>query len=331
MRGIAKTVFARILLVFALISLASVSRADYCPSQENGTTGDGDAVVVCKSLYTTAPAVRVPDAVVDGTRVDLFAAVSQSGTMGASLYDSDGAEYTILGPDSKPFRFKDSAGKLPAALKMPSNRTNFLIYRVRGTLGPVLTNDYGNTTKSISVAEMTPAVLIRGRALDSAFLGRWVGTVTKRNPDPAATPQTRFLADQLVPIDLQFTGLTRRPDNLCSFDKSSTLADGDVYALDGVVSNFSDLAALGAQNPFLGATDGRVTMYRFDTMHFAGDNVIVFAYPQGTQKLTANGMTGNFMMQPAALIRKSPAPDRQALTIFPHGISNMALKIGPSR
>src|SRR5262249_20866649 len=122
--------------------------------------------------------------------------------------------------------------------------------------------------------------------------------------------------------------------NLLVWGSTSTLPDGQRFAMQGTIENFgaavqdstgacrASLKAMGVKNPFAGASDGAVQLWRVAGMHFAGDQVIVLQYPTGTQGLSQNGMDGLRVLHPGGLIQKTPSDVWSSMVIRPHGTPN---------
>jgi hypothetical protein len=294
-----------------------------CASHHAGKTDDGDAVAVCDKTFATRPFVRPSADKIKASGSSTVYAALTSGFGGMFFVARDGTEYLALGSDKKPL----AESKLPSAVRMPSNRSLFLIYKVTGTIGTFTDPGTKEASPSITVTAAVPAVLLEGDAIDGALLGAWEGTVSKRVDDSSFDDAVR------VPIRISFGSLSPL-SNFNVWSSSKTLPDGKRSAMIGTVENFSSavkasdgkcfasLASLGSKDPFLGASSPAVKLYRVAGMHTPGDQVIVLDYPSGTKGLSANGMDGLRILHPGGLLLKSPGDDWDSISIRPHGTPN---------
>jgi hypothetical protein len=306
-----------------------------CQSHHSGTTADGDAVEICDQLFSPRPFVRLPPDQVStsGSSVlfaalDLFgnlsslAAVDRNGTLYA-MVDDAGNLITSLGIDPPP-------SLSPSRLRMVSNRNLFLIYRLTGNISTYKDPSSGQSWPSLHITDGAPVVLLEGKAIDSVLIGALEGTISKLASPGKWDPNSR------VPIRLSLTGTSPQP-NLHVWStaiSAPTLPDGQVFAMNGTVDNFSQsvrasdgscmgaLFALGANNPFPGASVPTVSLYRLAGMHGPGDQVMVLVYPPGVSDLGPNGMVGLRVLAPGGLIQVSPSGEWSSMSIFPHGTPN---------
>jgi hypothetical protein len=327
-------------LIFVIAAFGCSSTASnhdlrgVCQSQHSGTTADGDAVEICDQLFSTRPFVRPPPdqlksngpsvmyAAFDLNDISSLAAVDRNGTAYVVLDDA-GSPIASLGIDPPP-------SLSPSSLHMISNRNLFLVYRLTGTISTYNDPNTGQSSPSLHITGGAPVVLLEGKAIDTVLLGPWEGTVSKLASPGKWDPMSR------VPIRLSFTG-TSPQSNLhvwSTANAAPTLPDGQVFAMTGAIDNFSQsvrasdgscmgsLSALGANNPFPGASASNVSLYRLAGMHGPGDQVIVLIYPSGVSDLGPNGMDGLRVLAPGGLIQVSPSSLWSSMNIYPHGTPN---------
>jgi hypothetical protein len=211
---------------------------------------------------------------------------------------------------------------------MPSNRNLYFIYELTGAPGTAIDPDTQDPVPSLQVAAGRPAILIKGEAIDGALLGPWEGSVSARSG-----PDTWSEADR-VPLRVTFSSLEAIEDMVAWDDPAVTLPDGARFAMVGAIENWTTparasdgaclpaLSSLGAQDPFAGASDGGMRLYRFAAMHLPGDQVIVLDYPVGTTGLGPNGMDGLRVLHPAAFLYAAPSPEWTSIGVYPHGTPN---------
>ncbi|MGZ6142762.1 MAG: hypothetical protein ACXWLM_05460 [Myxococcales bacterium] len=282
--------------------LADVKAAAMCAQQHAGKTHEGESVVVCDQPFAGAPRVKLPA----DTRTTLYLAF-ESNTRDAMWVDRSGVEYV-------------ASGATPA--HMPSNRNLYLIYQVTGTVG---TKD---NQPSLHVTSAKPAVLLEGKAIDGAVTV-WEGTVTRR------TSASAWDWNATVPLRITIGSSKPALRGLPVWgDTGKILADGPVLEMEGAIDNwyhavrdskgkcYPALTGMDKANPFAGAKSGHVALYRMATMHFAGDQVMVLEYPQGTTGLSQNGMGGITVLHPAAFIQTGTDPRWHVQQFRPHSAPN---------
>jgi hypothetical protein len=220
-----------------------------------------------------------------------------------------------------PIAFQDHGASMPAAMRMPSNRNMYTVYRVTGTLGQTAPPFGGGKVPAINVLSGAPVVMLPGKVIDGTMLGAWEGTTTARKPDGTFGPDT-------VPLRIRFDALAPT-NNLKIWLTGTSLHDGPVYRLTGTVENFDksvksadgtcypSLLSLGDQIPFHGATKADVDAFRLGGMHFPGDQVLVFTVPQGTSDWSVTAMGGLGPFAPPDWIATA---GWSALRLDPHGL-----------
>jgi hypothetical protein len=169
--------------------------------------------------------------------------------------------------------------------------------------------------------------LLKGKAIDSALLGTWEGSVSKRTGESKFDDKTR------IPLRITFSSL-EKASNFAVWEPGKTLKDGARYTIGGTVENFDhavrsstgkclrSLASLGDSNPWLGAPEGGVQLVRMAGMHFPGDQVLVFTYPKGTSGLSPTGMQGLRYAHPGGLLQTDPNDEWGSIQFFPHSAPN---------
>jgi len=308
------------------------SAAAVCPGAKTGTTSDGDAVAVCDALYTTAPALRPPADKLTSAVVTLY--VGMVIPDGPQFVDRRGKVYVPVDASGTQIRIGSPKG-LPTALRLPSNRNLYLVYRITGTLGA--DSDQGFTTIRLKTAK--PVVFIHGKAVDGAYLGAWEGLAARRT----STSDFDRTVSKQVPVRVTFSSLEKINSLKIWDDAAHLLPDGDVYRLKGTVDNLAHgvtssagkclpaLSNLKTANPFDGADTGAIDLYRLAAMHFGGDQVMVFSYPQGKSGplggLGFNGMGVLTTLQPASFLQQDPGSTWLQVSIRPHGRPNGGLLI----
>jgi hypothetical protein len=209
--------------------------------------------------------------------------------------------YVPIDASSKGIEY--DGGKLPKTMHAPTMRSTYTVYQFTGTEGGSIDSAYGKATK-LSLTGARPVVEMDGCAFDSRLAGTWEGTVSERLEHPTGGgPLTKnFDESKRVAIHLTFSALTKDP-NLSEYKGGARIKDHESFMLQGTIDNFDkdvtldgkkypSLKAMGDKNPFLGAKDGKVQLYRLGNMHgLMNDGHWVFTYPAGSQSLTGNGMS----------------------------------------
>lgn len=299
-----------------------------CAAQHVAPNADGDRVIQCDQPFAAAPRVHLPADDTAGAVATLYAAIDGQETAvlrdGSRLAFMDEAGAVISFHDPT----KDRSGSLPAALRMPSNRSMYLVYRLTGTLGQATPLNGGAPVAAIHLASGEPFVMLPGEQIDGAMLGVWEGTTGKRNADGSFTP------DQ-VPLRVRFS--TKAPTkSLDAWASNTPLADGPVFELRGEIENYDQaikasdakcyaaLSSLGTSNPFFGATSGAVTAYRLTGMHTQGDEWLVFTVPQGATDFSVTTMSPLGPFSPKDWIAVGGASE---LVLKPHGLKGSLIKL----
>lgn len=279
-----------------------------CEAQHVTPNADGDTVISCDTPFASAPRVKLPDDDKTGAVATLFGAFD---LIGSALVLRDGSRLAVVDDHGAPLSLRDADGKVPASLRIPSNRTMYMLYRITGSIaGP-----------TVHVLSGTPLVMIPGQVLDGAMLGVWEGTTTTRKADGW------FTTDR-VPLRVRLSQLTPAK-NLDTWTSDTALADGTTFRMTGEIENLNHavkgsdgtcypaLSSLGDANPFHGATSGAVAMHRLGGMHAPGDNELVFTLPNGTTNWSETAMSQLGPFAPADWI--STAGGATTLHLRPHG------------
>jgi len=320
----------------ALSVAATKSAVQICPKQETIATSSGQSVVSCEELYPKRPYVRpAPDDLENKAKASFAAGVviSYFGSVRSTFFvDRHGTKYAAVDAQGKNVNFA-TPGALPAGMQAPSNAYLNLIYRVTGKIGKTVKDPIYGNLETIRVADAEPIISITGCAMDSALLGTWEGTVSRRMLQPTGHyPFTKnFDEAREEPLQMTFTK-AEYLWNLMEWSGEGR-TDFEAYKLTGTIDNLATAAKtpedktlpaldkLGAENPFLGAKDNSVELYRQTNMHGIGfDNHWVLTYPSGSKDLTINGMSDSIdLFTPATLISLD-VPERlfAQLTVRPH-------------
>jgi hypothetical protein len=314
-----------------------------CVLQKSGKTADKEPVTICDQAYDDLPLVRPPaDTIVKHGVSTLFVGI-KSLPSGGVLVDRNGTSYDLADASGKYVSMlNDTSNELVKSLHMPSNRNMFLLYKVTGTVGTTHDTFSNQTVPAILATSIKPVILLSGRAIDSAQLGAWEGSVSGRLANPPSAFQL-FDPNVRIPIRVSFTALeTPALPNLPSWDTTATtLPDGTASNVAGVVENMRasvkgadgkcipSLAAMGASDPFDTKSSADVTLYRVAAMHTGGDNEHVLAFPVSTGTLPAKGWTATGMGSFGRLLPSDfIALTTTGGTVNPHGLptgANMEL------
>jgi hypothetical protein len=309
---------------------------DFCAQHHAGVTSDGDAVNVCDAVFPAAPFVRPPpDVVSTTTATTLYVAVSPlyltTEPFAVNLFDRNGKQYVAVDDTGAPFiqpLDPNNAGVGPAGLRMLSNRGLFLIYRVAGALG-TMTDSSGMPWTTIHITEAVPVIHLPGKTIDTVLQSTvFEGTVSKRISDGV------WDMVNTTPIRISFSSMTHNTFVLLWANQGATWPDGETFNVNGTIENWAQnakasdgtcmpsLMSLGQANPFFGAPNGDMNMFRIVEMHGSpGEREMVFTYPP-TSGLTPTGMGENAatsIFYPSGLMMNAPVTK---LSINPHSSPN---------
>lgn len=302
-----------------------------CAETSGGQTSDGEVVDICEKLYTERPYVRPPaDTVVPGGLSTLYLAAVDS--LYSRFVDRGGTMYRTVDAGGIPL----DVSALPSSLRAPSKRNLYLIYRVHGTVGTFKDDQDPRISASIRITDAQPAILIKGKAIDGAFLGAWEGTVSKRADDSTCTitPQC-WDQTQQVPLRVSFRTLVPIENIGALAPTGPKLPDGERFKLVGAIDNVRDavrlsdgrciepLAALGKADPFRPSTAGDLALRRFPAMHAVPDDALVVDYPKDADSLGgADGMAVLNVLHAANLLLKTETAEWNSMSIHNHGTPN---------
>lgn len=290
------------------LGAAKISAAELagCPDGKAASSSLGEPVVLCGSGHTSGALLHPPpDAIgaatatfygtlVSDSKGDYSVLMTRKGRMFAPV-DSRGARVKFL--DAKSF---------PKAMHMPTNHTVDTVFQFSGSLTSASVETLGGTAKGFRIKSARPVYQMDGCSLDRRLLGTWVGDAAER----LKTPQTTmpgpfgtiyFDAKKRVPLLIDFERLSN-PNLLAENNGGYPIRDAKTHTVRGTIRNFStkvvfegvtypSLTAMGATNPFAGASSGEVALSRSGNMHGLGhDAHWVFDYPTGSNSLSTNGM-----------------------------------------
>jgi hypothetical protein len=296
----------------------------------SGHTSDGEAVEICEELHAERPYVRPPaDTLADDGSSILYLAALDSNYSG--FVDREGTRYRTVDADGDPL----GVDALPSSLHAPSKRNLFLIYRVSGSIGAVA-DEGDDVDASIHIAEIEPAILITGEAIDGAFVGAWEGTVSVREDDETCTLTTPcWDSTEQVPLRVSFDDLEQVDDLGIISLSGEKLPDGNRFMLVGTIENVHDpvvlsdgtcapsLRSLADGDPFRPSDTGDLTLVRLPAMHTEVDDVILLEYPVDTEGLGgASGMSPLNVLHPGNLLQLKSTTEWHRISIHNHGVPN---------
>jgi hypothetical protein len=281
---------------------ATPAESQICAEQKQGTTSDGDAVIVCQKLFPSAPYVRVPqnESPADGTskmtgvvELDISQRAGSSGysIQNSRFYDRDLNLYDLVDEAGKPI---DEKSPLMQKNHLPSNRVHFIVYEATGK---VLAPSGSSTNSKLQLTDLRAAILVEGQAIDSRFLGPWEGIVSKRR-SPKQWYADIDNPEHVAKIRVTFAPPTTPYDNIGEVSSNPKLADGTRSKTTGKFDNATQsvrlstgecapaLNSYGDANPFpedVKTSDYSIDIWRFPAMHtlWSKDFHIVFTYPKG--------------------------------------------------
>jgi hypothetical protein len=310
----------------------SDAEAHACAEGKVVTDPNGDSVVRCTKPFAEAPTVHLP-ADTDGATFKFYGGVTLPLNLDGAfvLWSRDGARYVPVGANGKALDF--AGGSLPRGLHAPTNRVTFTLYQFTGKVGGSIDSAYG-AAKKITLSAARPVVELDGCAFDSRLAGAWEGDVSERLTTPPTSPFSKAFDDsKRVPIRVKLTGLEASRDLADFANGGRSLTDQKTYILTGKIENFDrnivdgdktfpSLEGMGKKNPFAGASNGKVSLYRVGNMHgLHNDGHWVFTYPEGSSNLTTNGMTGPIaaFTAPTLLFEPDVTVDAlSSLSVLPH-------------
>ena len=297
-------------------NVAQTQNAVCAEENDHYVNSDGDSVILCQKLYSSPPYIRVADEdhLSDPKNIDFIAAIHTSQAPdGMSfivvLTDRNGNQYTAV--DSSGAAVAFDSGKFDKRLQAPTYRTLFMLYHVQGQLsGSNIKTAVEGALQKMVVTSVAPYLMVDGCAMDSFLLGTWEGDVSQRlAAAPASSWGTAFDPNTRIPISITFTKNAQElggvnghllPDWL----GKTAMKDGVTTGLVGNINNWNQptrsasgdtipaLSSYSKENPFLGAKNASIIIYRLSNMHGGGyDDHWVVQYPPGTANLTLSGMT----------------------------------------
>ncbi len=278
----------------------TASLEDICPVQHTDASG----LAVCDQLFPSRPFVRPPaDNSSNSSALDFYAGIYDLGYFGIYLVDRNGTKYGVVDQSKKSVDLKH----LPKSIGMPSYSYIFTLYHVKGA---VVGRD-SDKNPLITVGSIVPAAKIMGCAIDNAFLGTWTGSMTARKPD------LTFDIGKTVPIEVIFTTLKKESNLVVYPNKTSVMQDPEA-TVHGLVGNLQNMAAIPS-NPFRGASNPSIEIWRVAQMHEAGDTHTGILYPSGMANHPSLGMGELTPFLPAALIQVRPSKEFSEVEFQPHG------------
>lgn len=288
----------------AALSGPSDAEANACEESSRQTNALGDKIVLCKRPFADAPFVRLP-ADKMGRTLTFYGGVTLPTSFDGAfvLWTRDGKRFVPIDEGGTPIPFDDGS-KLPAKLHAPTNRATFTLYELTGTSTSTRIDTAHGPATGIRLKSARPVIEIDGCALDSRLAGTWEGTVSERLPvaQGFGSFAKHFDEAKRIPIRVKLESLESHP-NLAEYAGGVAIADAKTFLLRGVVENFDhavvegstrfpSLTAMGQKNPFYGATDGKIELYRLGNMHGqSNDGHWVLTYPHGSSDISLNGMS----------------------------------------
>ncbi len=302
------------------------------------TTKDND-VVLCKKMFVQRPLIHLPLAKApekytkQATHVEIYGGIYFEQRLNYKFFDRNGNSFTITNlqginkDPNKLERFKT----LLRPFTFPSNRVFYTLYKVSGNAK--VEND---NSLSINIESIKPVLQLTGEAIDSYLVGKSLeGGYYKMDQ--------RFQQIFQFPLRVKLSSLSKHKspglDKLAEWEQAVKIPDAEVFSIDGEIENFDDgviasdkscfkpIMRAEEKNPFIGAIDPRVAIYRRGAMHIAGDSVVVFEYPQAPngqppQDLTRDGMDAENRLLNIVNFIQLKLEDNQPwnhLSIKPHG------------
>jgi hypothetical protein len=287
---------------------------EFCP-EENTVYG----YTTCEKMYPVRPYIHVPGThpTIDDA-AEVYGELVKESLPRVALVDNAGTIFRLYDSSEKPFDVARVIGR-------QALRTNYTVYKVQGVYKDIAgENPDGSTSiqKSIIVSSIRPAVVIKGCAIDSGLAGVWTGKVTRRVGEKSFD---RFRPT--IPIHISIHSLAHgKPFEDLTKEQTReapiALKNGEIFQMIGEIDNFDkdvhdqygdfqNLAALGEANPFLGATDGKIKIYRMSSMHALGDKEFVIEFPADTTALSAMGMA-DLTFTPSDFIAIHSSPKTRA-------------------
>ena len=267
----------------------------YCV-RENISSLDGKTIV-CEKMFPARPYVHVPGTQTQTTNALVYGHLVKENTLKVSIVDNAGMTYRLYDKTENPLDVAKLIGQ-------QGLKTSYTVYRVFGVFKEISSdNPDGSTSKkkSILVYSLRPEIIISGCAIDSALAGIWTGKVSSRLKTSGFN---QFHATLPVHISIQSLSRGKSFEDITQPQTSQNpiaLKDGEIFEMNGEIDNFDhdvhdltgdfpSLATLGEANPFLGAENSKIKIYRMSSMHALGDSEFVIQFPSGTLNLSKQGM-----------------------------------------
>lgn len=305
--------------------------AAVCAKQSIGA----DKVVHCTQPFAAAPFIHAPGTEkIAGGKASFTGAIVVSSGYTNPMYAiaPSGARFALVDAHGEPLSF-NTPGAILKKLKFPTNLAVARLYAFEGTVGADVDTGIGKL-KGLTLTSAQTVVEIDACALVSTLAGTWEGTVSTRFPTPQVINRTEVLFDEKAAVPIRVTLKTGATvgGKLAEWVTGKTSFDN--FGLTGTIDNamadvkdggesFPSLHALGAKEPFGGATDGAFQLFRLGNMHgLQGDAHFVADYPKGAKDVGAAGMTTDgssfYAVSAAWLMQASPALDLGEVIIRPH-------------
>ena len=272
---------------------------------------------VCEKMFSSRPYIHMPESQLGNDAV-IYGELIKENAVKISIKDKTGKAYILVDSSDKPYDTSETIG-------LQGLKQFFTVYRASGKLKKLsIENPDGSEAMAdvIVVSSFQPALMIEGCAIDSGFAGVWTGQVTKRvgekNFDQFKTSIRLHISVHALSSGKSFEDITQTQTRTSPV----ALKDGKIFQMQASIDNwnqeihnqdgdFPNLLALGEANPFLGAQDGEIIIYRLSSMHFLGDAEFVIRFPKGTRGLSPEGMGSLSFLAPGNLIALQPKSEAQ--------------------
>lgn len=316
-------------------AVASSSNFRNCEEQTTGKDVSGNTVQICQKLFPTRPYLRLPAPTLSDPQEARITGILESfeipnddereirGYRSFRLIARYG-RFDLVDSEGQPLRFS------PETFPDPWLNVQNTVYEVVGDVRP-------GTKDQVIPRQINPFLIIPGCAFDGLFAGVWTAKVSKRNAGRAD-----FNPKALVPLRITISQMTpfREFEDIANYDpvnddNAKALPGSMTYSLVGTIDNlfedvkgptgtFPSLQALGAENPFLGATSNEISLQRYPSMHAMNGGIhLTMNWPPESEGLGSNGMnkSASTVIDLMNLVRGDIDSSLTETDMFPHGVS----------